>query len=240
MSAPSRIGAFFDVDGTILPAPSLEWRFVRWLVARELLGAWQIGRWAASTIPSALTGSARALRTNKSYLAGLPLALAQAWDCAIPSSSLAPSPSAAQKIAWHTARGHHIVLVSGTLAPLASLFARRINTGIDVCATRLQSDHGTWTGAIAGEHMSGPQKARALARIAAREEISLAASFAYGNHADDVPMLETVGNPVAVNPRLRLKQIAAARRWQVESWATQTRGIQTRPAHAVVAPKEIH
>ena len=235
---PARVGAFFDIDGTILPPPSLEWRFAQWLFARDLLDAWQITRWAASSIPASLTGDARALRANKVYLAGLPCALAQAWDCALPAHALVPFPNAAQRIAWHAAQDHRIVFVSGTLAPLASLFARRLSPQIEVRATRLQSRDNNWTGAIAGEHMSGQQKSQAIARVAAREGISLDSSFAYGNHADDTPMLEAVGNPVAVNPTRRLQRIAAARRWPVAMWPASLRENPVTSGHTAVAAKE--
>ena len=67
--------------------------------------------------------------------------------------------------------------------------------------------------------MSGPEKARFVRKIAQRLDLSLADSFAYGNHADDLAMLDSVGHPVAINPNARLKRLAARRRWNVEEWS---------------------
>src|SRR5438552_1842364 len=77
---------------------------------------------------------------------------------------------AIEKVAWHANEGHHIVLVSGTLLPLArraasameaELAARGITVTIRVLATRLEELDGRWTGRILGPAMVGEAKARA-------------------------------------------------------------------------------
>src|SRR5713226_6762420 len=82
---------------------------------------------------------------------------------------------AIERVAWHARQGHQIVLLSGTLEPLAlgvaraledDLAARGITATIRVLATRLEERDGKWTGKISGEAMFGEAKARAAKRLA--------------------------------------------------------------------------
>lgn len=57
-----------------------------------------------------------------------------------------------------------------------------------------------------------------MAELAASEGIDLKGSFAYSDSVTDLPMLELVGNPVAVNPDRELRRIATERSWRIESF----------------------
>ena len=61
MNSPERIGAFFDLDGTLLQSPSLEWRFITWLAARDKIGSGEIGRWLGCFAKTFVT---EAIRSN--------------------------------------------------------------------------------------------------------------------------------------------------------------------------------
>jgi phosphoserine phosphatase len=63
--------------------------------------------------------------------------------------------------------------------------------------------------------LHGEAKADAVRELARREEIDLSASTAYSDAAADLPFLEAVGTPVAVNPDRVLRKIARERRWEV-------------------------
>lgn len=136
-------------------------------------------------------------------------------------------PEAIECAAWHVERGHLIVIVSGTLEPLAERAARGLEvelaerglaTKIWVCATRLEESAGSWTGRIVGEAMFGEAKARAIRRIAAAENLDLRRCFAYGDSSSDKWMLEAVGKPAAVNPSGDLACVARRSDWAVLRW----------------------
>jgi HAD superfamily hydrolase (TIGR01490 family) len=218
MTAARGVGAFFDIDGTLLPAPSLEWRFVSWLASRELIGGRRISGWARATVRATLCGQTTALRTNKTYLAGLPESLIEGWATSLGAGGIIICSQGTERIAWHLDRGHHVFLVSGTLLPLAKVLARWLRGSVEVRATALRLVDGLWSGSLEGNHMSGREKALAIGKIANRRGLSLADSFAYGNHLDDLSMLESVGKPVVVNPGLRLKRIAGRRGWPIVEW----------------------
>ncbi len=136
-------------------------------------------------------------------------------------------PEAIERVVWHARRGHLLVMVSGTLEPLAQraaraiegeLEARRLRSPIRVCATRLEVKNEAWTGRIVGEAMFGEAKARAIQRIADAEDLDLSRCFAYGDSANDKWMLEAVGKPAAVNPSSDLARIARRNEWAVLRW----------------------
>ena len=58
-----------------------------------------------------------------------------------------------------------------------------------------------------------------LAQYAEAEGLELEESVSYADSASDLPMLEAVGHPVAVNPEAKLATIARKRGWHVEQWA---------------------
>jgi phosphoserine phosphatase len=139
------------------------------------------------------------------------------------------------RVAWHAHQGHAIMLVSGTLEPLAQAAAlalllrlglRGIFARIGVCATRLETAFGKWTGRIVGEAMFGEAKERAVRRIAAEAELDLQSCYAYGNSASDRWMLGAVGKPVAVNPSDDLARAARRNDWPVLRWGEENNPLR--------------
>jgi HAD superfamily hydrolase (TIGR01490 family) len=224
------VGAFFDVDGTLLPAPSLEWRFIGYLLERDEISGGQVGRWLAGFAGSFWRDLHGATEGNKRYLWGISEELVSEWERSLGAEffcgrSLAFFDEALQRIVWHRAQGHRVFLVSGTLAPLAHVAARSlagwVSAEVEVCATQLEVAAGSarvWSGRIAGSHMSGDAKLRAVTELAVHHGIDLARSYAYGDSAGDVPILSAVGYGVAVNPTRRLARVARRRGWQSCVW----------------------
>jgi len=226
MTAPEKIGAFFDLDGTLLAPPSLEWRFIGYLLAYDELGTQDVLRWLGHFATSIVPDPRGATLGNKHYLAGLRQSLASDWERSIPAGGPHFYPAAIERMVWHWAQGHRIVLVSGTLDFLAQAIARRLPGAVETCATQLEASSGRWTGRLAGEHMSGEAKARAVRSLAARFGLSLWDSYAYGNSTSDLPMLDAVGRRVAVNPPARLARIARSEGWPACNWTESARAAR--------------
>jgi alcohol-forming fatty acyl-CoA reductase len=220
-----RVAAFFDLDGTLLPLPSLERRFVGMLRARGAIGAKNYFRWLAFAVRLAPLGTTAITHANKTYLRNVSAS-------ATPNQLPAFFPAALDRAARHAAQGHSLVLVTGTLEPLARqvglalilrLLVRGITASVGVCATRLEAVEGRWTGRIMGDAMFGEAKACAMQRIAARRGFDLARSYAYGDSTHDRWMLGAVGRPVAVNPSRELERIACLRNWPIVRWTENER-----------------
>ena len=83
-----------------------------------------------------------------------------------------------------------------------------------VVATQMVVADGKYTGEIE-TYAYGPTKAEAVRELAAAEGYDLARSFAYSDSVTDLPMLEAVGHPYAVNPDRALRKVAVERGWPV-------------------------
>jgi len=116
----------------------------------------------------------------------------------------------------HRARGHRTVLITGALdfvvAPMRPLFDEV------VCASLGTDDEGRFTGRLEQLPPTGEARALVLAEYAAAVGLDLAESVAYADSASDLPLLECVGFPVAVNPESKLAALARRRGWHVEHW----------------------
>ncbi len=215
------IAAFFDLDGTLISLPSLEMRFFSLLRYRRVVGIRNYFAWIAESLRLLPRGINPILHANKMYLRGV--STAERDSLRLPSFSA----EAMERVVWHAEREHLIVIVSGTLEPLAEraarameaeLAARGLHSAIRVCATLLEAKNEAWTGRIVGEAMFGEAKARAIRRFAATEDLDLQRCFAYGDNATDKWMLEPVGKPAAVNPTSDLARIARRNEWAVLRW----------------------
>jgi HAD superfamily hydrolase (TIGR01490 family) len=218
MNSPESIGAFFDLDGTLVAPPSLEWQFLGYLLGRDAIGGSEIGRWLGRCAKHLFRDPRAATTGNKMHLAGLRESLVADWANSVAPDSLRIFPAGIERVAWHFAQGHRVVLISGTLTPLAEALARRLPGPVEICATDLEARGGYWTGRLDGERMSGEAKARAVRSLAARLGLALWESYSYGNSITDLPMLDSVGHRVAVNPTGRLRRVARREGWQSCDW----------------------
>ncbi len=124
-------------------------------------------------------------------------------------------PAAIRRVREHRALGHRTVLITGALdfvvEPLRPLFD-------DVVCAQLGNDGVTYDGQLTSVPPTGEARYQALADLADEHGYDLRESIAYADSASDLPMLEAVGFPVAVNPETRLASIARKRGWLVEDF----------------------
>lgn len=135
---------------------------------------------------------------------------------------------AASLIEEHHLAGRDVVIVSASGAEVAEPIGEML--GADhVLATRMVAENGCYTGEI--EHyVYGPAKAEAIAALAESEGYDLERSYAYSDSVTDIPMLETVGHPYAVNPDRALRKEAVAREWPVLTFSRPVRLHQRVPS----------
>jgi HAD superfamily hydrolase (TIGR01490 family) len=94
---------------------------------------------------------------------------------------------------------------------------------------------GHYTGRAGGPFTYREGKAEAMRRLAEREGIDLAASWAYSDSESDLPMLRAVGHPVAVNPDRELTRIARAEGWEILRFERLGRRLRVAGAAALAA-----
>jgi HAD superfamily hydrolase (TIGR01490 family) len=114
----------------------------------------------------------------------------------------------------HLDAGRKIFLVSSSPIEIVSHLSEYL--GIDECiASRSRIDgEGRYTGELEF-YAYAAHKADAIREMAVAEGINLAGSYAYSDSITDLPMLELVGHPVAVNPDRELARVARERDWEV-------------------------
>jgi HAD superfamily hydrolase (TIGR01490 family) len=125
-------------------------------------------------------------------------------------------PAAIRRVREHRRLGHRTVLITGALdvvvEPLRPLFD-------DVIACSMGVRDGAYDGMLTAVPPTGEARYQALVDYAKLHEVDLRESCAYADSSSDLPMLEAVGFPVAVNPETKLATIARKRGWLIEEFS---------------------
>lgn len=213
--------AFFDLDKTLLPGSSLfplarEMYRQRYFTVRDLLrmGTDQIRYRALGTEAEGPMERARA--ASLGAIAGRSRDEVIEFGRSVAREELLPRlyPQAVELLSRHKLAGREVYIASSSPEDYIALLAEQL--GMDgVIGTRAECVDGRYTGELDGPMVHGPEKARRVRELAERRGIDLARSHAYSDSVNDVPMLELVGNPVAMNPDRRLAVVARRRGWQI-------------------------
>jgi HAD superfamily hydrolase (TIGR01490 family) len=142
----------------------------------------------------------------------------------------------------HHSAGRRVVIVSASPSEIVQPLGRHLGVDATIASEAAIDANGCYTGELAF-YAAGPQKADAVRAFAAKTGIDLSRSFAYSDSITDLPLLEIVGHPVAVNPDRGLAKIAAERGWEVTSFVRpvrlrdrvrdRVRAVPPRPAIAI-------
>lgn len=215
----TRAAAFFDLDKTII-AKSSTLAFSRSFYNGGLINRRAVLRSAYAQFVYLAAGADDAQMDRlRRYLSGM----SSGWDVAQVREIVADAlhelinpliyDEAATLIEDHHAAGRDVVIVSTSGAEVVEPIGKML--GADrVVATRLEVQHGHYTGAIEF-YAYADNKANAIREIAREAGYDLTQCYAYSDSATDVPMLEAVGHPFAVNPDRALRREAIARDWPV-------------------------
>jgi HAD superfamily hydrolase (TIGR01490 family) len=212
--------AFFDLDRTLISRSS-SLALAAPFRKRGMIGRREVVKAAVAQLLFARfgAGQARVGQTADSAMAvleGVPVETvreiaADAWE-----PVLAPLVyrEAVERAEQHRERGEDVYIASAALEEVVQEVARRLGFA-GAIASRAEVADGVYTGRLE-RRLYGPEKAEALRETASEKGIDLAASTAYSDSHSDVPFLESVGTPVAVNPDRELRRLAKERGWAVE------------------------
>jgi HAD superfamily hydrolase (TIGR01490 family) len=216
-----RIGAFFDVDKTILSENSgalyfkvlyergeMDTRTVlRHMGAylRYKLNLLDIESWTRSTMAT-LSGQTEQDLDRE----------AEEWfrDLVLPTAY----PEAIDAVRDHVRRGHVVALVTGSTKFVVHPLARFL--GVEhMLYTHLEVADGRFTGRVMEPICVGEGKIYWLQQLIERESVDLAKSYFYTDSITDLPLLDLVGHPHVVNPDPLLYLEAVRRQWPVRLYA---------------------
>ena len=161
-------------------------------------------------------GSAELRERILGAVAGQPAAdVIALGDAFIPKLKAAVLPEARRLLAEHAARGEDRVVVSASPIEIVGRLADEL--GLEgACGTRSEIDEaGRYTGRLAGPFCYKIGKVAEVEQLAGERGYDLGRCSAYSDSISDLPFLEAVGTPVAVNPDKALRQHAAAHGWRV-------------------------
>ncbi len=212
--------AFFDLDKTII-AKSSTLAFTRPMFKAGLLSGTTL---AKAAIAQAYYQAFGADHDQMERMRGELSARTKGWDRAeiealvteTVDQVVAPLvfSEALAVIDSHRSHGRRVVVISASPEEIVRPLCRYLGID-DVIATRSAVDEeGKYTGEIE-LYAYGEGKAEAMRDMASDEGIDLQASYAYSDSMTDLPMLEAVGHPVAVNPDAALATVAEERGWEV-------------------------
>lgn len=239
------IAAFFDLDGTLIPHPSLEARFFWYALKSGQVRPKSCAAWIARTLrlsasrPQAIYSAIRdACSSNKLWLAGISESSAVEW-AQHQASTFKYFPAAIERIRWHLEHSHRVFVVTGCPAPFAKpaiASCYQLDT-FELCATELElGPHSEFTGETRGAAVYGREKARAVERLAARHDLDLNQSFAYANSFADRWVLAAIRHPFAINPDRKLSMLALDYGWPVVRWScdrSANLSLAAKPSHPI-------
>jgi HAD superfamily hydrolase (TIGR01490 family) len=220
--------AFFDLDKTVIDRASIA-AFGRPFMRGGLINRRIVARAAVSQIIYLYFGAdeERLTRVRESTLA-----LTKGWDRAqvrqIVRETLLETiepimyAEALELMELHRAAGHRVYLVSASPEEIVLPLTDMLGVDGAICSRGEVDDEGRYTGRMAF-YAYGPEKATAMRELAERTGIDLAASSAYSDSATDLPMLEAVGRPVAVNPDRALAKVARENGWEIRTFTKPVR-----------------
>lgn len=141
-------------------------------------------------------------------------------------------PEAKRLLELHRHAGRATYIVSASpqelVGPLASALGMTGGIG-----TVSEVADGVYTGELAGPFCYADGKVEAIMDLARWEGLDLQQCYAYSDSASDLPMLEAVGHPVAVNPDSKLERVAHDRGWPIVIFSRRTKAVIRRTTGAL-------
>jgi HAD superfamily hydrolase (TIGR01490 family) len=242
LRAVGRSAAFFDLDKTVI-AKSSALAFGRPFYRDGLITRRDVVKSAYAQLMFRLGGTDdQTMARIRDYLA----TLCKGWPVDQVSQIVAETlhelinpyvyAEAAALIVEHQAAGRDVVLVSASgeeiVRPIGDLL------GItDIIATRMGVVDGRYNGEVEF-YAAGPSKVEAVSEMAKERGYDLTECYAYSDSSSDIPLLECVGHPTAVNPDRALRRLATENAWPVLEFRYPIplgRRLRERPAVPVAA-----
>ena len=213
--------AFFDIDNTVMRGSSM-FQMARGASSHGLITGRDIAGFAKAQLRFSLFGGedledmAKAVEAGLSFAQGRTAAemteLAEDVYDDLMTTKLWPGTlDLAQR---HMDAGEPVWLVSATPVELARVIAERLGlTG--ALGTVSEIENGRYTGKLVGFPLHGVAKSEAVRALAIKENLVLSRCYAYSDSSNDLPLLTTVGHPVAINPDHDLKDQARDNGWPI-------------------------
>ncbi len=229
-----RVGAFFDLDKTLIAENSgsvyFKYRYEKGEISGMELAK---GLGAYLQYKAGILDIAAWTRQMMKEFAGQREADLADEAQALFEESILPAiyPEAERIVHEHQAKGHIVAIVSGSTRFVVEPLARHL--GVEhMLYTGMEVEDGLFTGRVVEPVCFEEGKIFWLQQFIEREGIDLARSWFYTDSVTDMPLLELVGHPMAVNPDPFLYRTAVRRRWPVRLFEPPGKQAKAGPERA--------
>ncbi|GAC1412901.1 MAG: HAD-IB family hydrolase [Actinomycetota bacterium] len=227
-----RRAAFFDLDKTLVPGSSL-FLLARGMYERDYYRVRDMLGFAVAQTVYRTFGKELTKKMESGKEAALQFAKGRHKDefaalgHEIVEERILPRvyPDIARVIAAHGDAGDLTFLVTAAPIELAAVVAKGLGMTGALGTESETDDSGHYTGRLVSSILHGPEKAKAVEFLALEHQINLRDSHAYSDSINDLPLLESVGHPHAVNPDHALRRIARTRSWPIHELRPRRRAL---------------
>ncbi len=223
--------AFFDLDKTLIPGSSL-FLLARGLYERDMFRVRDLLRFGWGQLMFRLRGEKtstieKSRQSTLDFVSGRSRSELIEWGREIAEERILPRvyEDIVRVIEGHKERGYLTFLVTAAPIELAETIAGALGMDGAKGTVGEVDDAGYYTGRLVGEPLHGPAKAKAVTELAAEHDLDLQECAAYSDSINDLPLLESVGYPHAVNPEGELRRIALREGWPVHELRTRRRAL---------------
>ncbi|HVF98959.1 MAG TPA: HAD-IB family hydrolase, partial [Chloroflexia bacterium] len=216
------VAAVFYVDRTLVPVTTTERIFIRYLFRHGVLrrqALFGTARLVLKGLPKRVSPF-EAIRRERAYLAGQRYEKMRemAHDCFETGIKPRISRAGLEAIEEHKAKGEMVVLLSGSLDFLLEPFKEYV--GADhLIAAKMEVVRGRLTGRIVGSWPFGSYKAVLIRHFAEEHGLDFTRSYAYADHHTDHEVLRLFGNPIVINARTKMQEIARREGWSMQDFS---------------------
>lgn len=224
MALTSKRAAFFDVDNTLIRGSTIYF-LGRGMYQRGYFTKKDISRFVLANLRFRLTGKenkdeiARFQDAATDFIGGhnvkdIEAIAQQIYDEFVSPAMWQGTIDIAQT---HIANGVEVYLVTAAPEDMATLIAKRLGlTG--ALGSKAEIKDGLYTGKMNGALLHGKEKAVAVQDLAEKKGFDLESCFAYSDSNNDLPLLQCVGHPSAINPDALLGLRAMAEGWPIHDF----------------------
>ena len=213
----AHIGAFFDLDRTLISGFSAKDFFQTRLLSGKITSKEVVAQFAGIVVYAMGNGNFAGLAAmGAKGVKGVPekVFLDVGEEVYLKHLAKAIYPESRALVAAHIAKGHTVAIISAATPYQVNPISRDL--GIEhVMCTRMEVKKGTFTGNIIEPACWGDGKAIAAKQLAKKFKLDLSKSYFYTDSAEDMPLLEIVGNPRPLNPDNKLSAVAFQNDWPV-------------------------
>ena len=212
--------AFFDLDKTVIAKASLL-AFGRTFYKEGLVTRRDVARSIYAQLVYRYFGAnEKRLSKLQRAVSGLTLGWDQKMVIRVVTDALVSIvepllyKEAVDLIEEHKKAGRLVYLVSASPLEIVTPMAQFLGVDGSISSKPCTDEQGHYTGEM-DFYAYGPYKAEAMVEMARQNNIDLGNSYAYSDSYTDIPMLESVGHPVAVNPDRVLARKAKENSWEI-------------------------